>query len=294
MKTALALCLLLLAASLPLAAQELLVEYLEGALELKQGSRWTEVYIGESLPPQSVIRLEAGGFAELSAGSVTITLNQGGTYNTDTLFKSGQKVAAWNLGGVVNSKLSKLISPTSGTETATMGVRGDRMDSGELTWVEEGTEYLEEGKRLLAAGQVDEGIRRLEQGAEWAITDDERHEHLFYAAYGHSLKGESVVSLIMLEDMRVGPAARFFTDYVLLKGKLLIDSLAFEDALALFDQYLQHPDMGETTQVVHYLSAVCYQGLDKGQQARRSLEAAHKIDPNSEYGRSAQQMMGSL
>ncbi|MBN1837662.1 MAG: tetratricopeptide repeat protein [Spirochaetales bacterium] len=294
MKTALALCMLLLAAALPLAAQELLVEYLEGTLELKQGSQWVEVYIGDSLSRGRVIRLESGGFAELSAGNVTVTLSEGGTYNTDSLFKSGQKVAAWNLGGVVNSKLSKLVSPVSGGETATMGVRGDRMDSGELTWVEEGTEYLAEGKKLLAQGQVEEGIRRLEEGAEWALTEEERNEHLFYAAYGHSLQGESAVSLIMLEDMRVGPAARFFTDYVLLKGKLLIDNLAFEDALALFDQYLAHPDMGETTQVVHYLAAVCHHGLDRPQQARQSLEAAYKIDPNSEYGRSAKQMMGSL
>jgi len=294
MKTALVLCVVILAAALPLTAQELLVEYLEGTLELKQGARWVELYIGDSLSPGNVIRLGARGFAELSAGDVTITLSQAGTYNTESLLKSGQKVAAWNLGGVVNSKLSKLMAPTSQTETAAMGVRGSAQGTEELTWVEEGAEYLEEGKKLLVAGKLDEGITRLKEGAEWALTDEERSEHLFYAAYGHSLKGESAVSLIMLEDMRVGSAAHFFTDYVLLKGKLLIDSLAFEDALALFGQYLEHPDMGETTQVVHYLAAVCYQGLNRHQQARRSLEAAYQIDPASEYGRWAERMMGSL
>jgi hypothetical protein len=294
MKTAVIIGLLVVALSLPVGAQELLIEYLEGTLELKQGTGWVELYIGDSVPPGSLIRLEVNGFAELSTGGVTVNLSEGGTYNTDSLLKSGQKVAAWNLGGVVNSKLSKLISGGSEGQTAVMGVRGEAQGGEELTWVEEGAEYLEEGKKLLVAGRLDEAIAKLEEGADWAFTDEERNEHLFYAAYGHSLKGESAVSLIMLEDMRLDSSSSFFTDYVLLKGKLLIDSLAFEDALELFGEYLKHPDMGETTQVIYYLSAVCYQGLDRGAQARQSLEAAYKIDPSSEYGRAAQQMMRSL
>ena len=294
MKTALVVSLLILALSLPLGAQELLIEYLEGTLELKEGAGWVELYIGDSVPPGSLIRLGANGFAELSGGGVTINLSEDGTYNTENLLKSGQKVAAWNLGGVVNSKLSKLLSGGGEGQTAVMGVRGAAQEGEELTWVEEGAEYLEEGKRLLAEGHVDEAIAKLKEGAEWAFTEDERTAYLFYTAYGHFLKGESAVSLIMLEDMRVDSSFDFFTDYVLLKGKLLIDSLAFEDALALFGEYLKHPDMGETTQVVYYLSAVCYQGLDRGAQARQNLEDAYKIDPSSEYGRAARQMMGSL
>jgi tetratricopeptide (TPR) repeat protein len=293
MKTALCLCLLLTAA-LPLAAQELRIEYLEGTLEVQRAAGWVELYTGDSIPPGSVIRLGEHGLAELSAAGVTINLNERGTYDTDALLKSGRKVAAWNLGEVVNSKLSRLVSPGSQGQTAVMGVRGAAQGSEQLTWVDEGSANLQEGKTLLVEGRLDEAIRTLEEGADWALTDEERQEYLFYAAWGHSLKGEGAVALIMLEDMRPGTQAPFFTDYVLLKGKLLIDSLAFEDALQLFGEYLKHPDMGETTQVVHYLSAVCYQGLDRPQQARQSLEAAYQIDPKSEYGRAAERMRGSL
>ena len=52
---------IVLGAVIPFTAQELLVEYIEGTLELKQGARWTEVYIGDLLAPGSVIRLEANG-----------------------------------------------------------------------------------------------------------------------------------------------------------------------------------------------------------------------------------------
>jgi hypothetical protein len=52
--------------------------------------------------------------------------------------------------------------------------------------------------------------------------------------------------------------------------------------------------MGETTQVVYFLSAVCQQGLDNKTQAQKFLQDAVKIDASSEYGQAAQRMMGSL
>jgi tetratricopeptide (TPR) repeat protein len=175
-----------------------------------------------------------------------------------------------------------------------MGVRGAAADQGELTWIEEGGEFMEKGKQLLKEGLFAEAIPVFKDGADWALTEDERSEYMFYTAYAHSLKGDSAVALIMLEDMHPGQDASIFTDYVLLKGKLLIENLAFEDALDLFSEYLKHPDMGETTQVVYFLSAVCHQGLDNRARAQKYLQDAVKIDASSEYGRAAQRMMGNL
>ncbi len=294
MKRASAFVLLILIAAIPLFAEDLLIEYVEGTLEIKERAIWAELYIGDMIPENSLIRLSGNGFAELSTRAFTITLSDDGTYNTQSLLRSGQKIASWDIGSVVNSKLLKLIAPGEQGQTAVMGVRGAAADEDQLTWVEEGGEYLEKGKQLLVDGLFDEAIPVFKEGADWALTAEERYEYLFYAAYAHSLKGDNAVALIMLEDVEAGIDSPFFPDYVLLKGKLLIENLAFEDALSLFAQYLKYPDMGETTQVVHFLSAVCYQGLDKIGEARKSLEAAYKIDTSSEYGRAAQRMMGSL
>ena len=294
MKRFVLLACLILFASLPLLAKDLLVEYVEGILELKEGANWAELNIGDMIPENSLIRLSGNGFAELSTQAFTVTLSDDGTYNTQSLLRSGQKIASWDIGSVVNSKLSKLITPGEQGQTAVMGVRGAAADEDQLTWVEEGGEYLEKGKQLLIDGLFDEAIPVFKEGAEWALTDEERYEHLFYTAYAHSQKGENAVALMMLEDMEAGIDSPFFPDYVLLKGKLLIENLGFNDALSLFTQYLKYPDMGETTQVVHFLSAVCYQGLDKTAEARKSLEAAYKIDTSSEYGRAAKRMMGNL
>lgn len=294
MKRASAFVLLILIAAIPLLAEDLLVEYVEGTLEIKEGATWSELYIGDLIPENSLIRLSGNGFAELSTPAVTVTLSDDGTYNTRNLLRSGQKIASWDIGSVVNSKLSKLITPGEQGQTAVMGVRGAAAAKDQLTWVEEGGEYLEKGKKLLADGHLDEAIPVFKEGADWALTEEERYEHLFYAAYAHSLKGDNAVALIMLEDMQLGSDAPIFTDYVLLKGKLLIENLAFADALDLFSEYLKHPDMGETTQVVYFLSAVCHEGLDNKDQALKFLQDAYKIDANSEYGRAAKRMMGSL
>ena len=294
MKRASAFVLLILIAAIPLFAEDLLIEYVEGTLEIKERAIWAELYIGDMIPENSLIRLSGNGFAELSTRAFTITLSNDGTYNTQSLLRSGQKIASWDIGSVVNSKLLKLIAPGEQGQTAVMGVRGAAADEDQLTWVEEGGEYLEKGKQLLVDGLFDEAIPVFKEGADWALTAEERYEYLFYAAYAHSLKGDNAVALIMLEDMQLGSEAVFFTDYVLLKGKLLIENLAFADALDLFSEYLKHPDMGETTQVVYFLSAVCHQGLDNTDQAQKYLQNSYKIDNNSEYGQAAKRMMGSL
>lgn len=294
MKRAATIVLLIIIAAIPLVADDLLVEYVEGILELKEGSSWVELYIGDTVPENGMIRLSDNGFAELSTRNVTVMLSDDGTYDTRSLLRSGQKIASWDIGGVVNSKLSKLLGPGQQGETAVMGVRGAAGDQEELTWVEEGEEFMEKGKELLAEGLFDEAIVAFKEGADWALTEDERSEYLFYAAYAHSLKGDNALALIMLEDMALGSGSHIFTDYMLLKGKLLIENLAFADALDLFSLYLKHPDMGETTQVVYFLSAVCHQGLDNNTQAQKYLQDAIKINASSEYGKAAQRMIGSL
>jgi len=294
MKRAAITVLLILFAVIPSLAEDLLLEYVEGFLELKEGSSWVELYIGDTIPENSLIRLSDDGFAELSTRTITVTLSEAGTYETGALLRSGQKIAAWDIGSVVNSKLSKLVGPGQQGETAVMGVRGAAADEGELTWVEEGGEFMERGKQLLQEGLFDEAIPVFRDGADWALTEEERNEYLFYAAYAHSLKGENALALIMLEDMQLAYGSENFTDYVLLKGKLLIENLAFNDALDLFAEYLKQPDMGETTQVVFFLSALCYQSLDNTTQARKHLRDAIQIDAGSEYGQAAQGMLGSL
>ncbi len=293
-RTSLLVIFLLSAILLPLCADELMVEYLEGILEVGQGSNWIEVDIGDTIPQNSYLRLSDNGLAELSAGAITITLNQDGTFSAETLLASGREVAAWDITSLVNSKLGRLISPGKQQGDAVMGVRGDAASEEELTWMEEGEEYLEQGKELIRTGHYKEAREALQEGADYCFSDEEKEEYNFYIASAYALEGKSAPALLMLTDIKTGSSAPYYSDYVLLKGKLLIEGMAYKKALLLFNEYLKNPDRSETTQLIHFLSALCNQRLEKRQDAIRNLEAAYKINNTSEYGRAAKKMMDNL
>ena len=294
-RTSLLVIFLMLIAILPTAAENLMVEYLEGILEVDQGSNWIEVDIGDTIPQNSYLRLSDNGLAELSAGAITITLNQDGTFSAENLLSSGREVAAWNISSLVNSKLGRLISPDQQQGTAVMGVRGAAAgEEEELTWVEEGEEYLEQGKELIRTGDYKEAREVLQEGADYSFSNEEKEEYNFYIASAYTLEGKSAPALLMLTDMKTESSAPYYSDYVLLKGKLLIESLAYKKALLLFDQYLKKPDRSETTQLIYFLSALCNQRLENRRDAISNLEAAYEINNSSEYGRAARRMMANL
>jgi tetratricopeptide (TPR) repeat protein len=294
MKALVGILLYLTAASVSTSAEELTVEYLDGMLEIQEDSEWTELDIGDTIPEGSRLRLSDDGLAELSAGRITITLNQDGSYKTEELLEAGKKVASWNIGSVVNSKLKRLIAPDQQAQTAVMGVRGAAQDDEELTWIDEGEQYLQQGREFLLAEDYEAAAATFLEGADFLFDDLERQEYLFYAAYSYAQLGSNAQALSLLEEVVPEADVSYFVDYVLLAGKLLIESLAFEDALNLFDAYLSKPDGGETTQVVYFLSALCLQGLGNHREALKSLETAYEIDKDSIYGIAAQQMMTDL
>lgn len=155
-------------------------------------------------------------------------------------------------------------------------------------------EYLEQGKELIRTGDYKEAREALQEGADYSFSDEEKEEYNFYIASAYALEGKSAPALLMLTDMKTESSAPYYSDYVLLKGKLLIEGLAYKKALLLFDQYLKKPDRSETTQLIYFLSALCNQRLENRRDAISNLEAAYEINNSSEYGRAARRMMDNL
>jgi tetratricopeptide (TPR) repeat protein len=286
--------LLILITAIPLAAEDLLVDYVEGTLEIQEGLGWFELYIGDTVPENSTIRLSDDGFVELSTRTVTVTLSDDGTYDTRSLLQSGRKIASWSIGSVVSNRLDRLINPPQKGEVAGLGSRAERKTQDLPEMSDPFKDSIKDGKQLLGSNLFDEAISMFQEAADEAVFEEEIFEARFYEAYAHSLKGDNTPALKILKDMQPDSNAGIFTEYVLLKGKLLIENLAFADALELFSEYLKHPDMGETTQVVYFLMAVCHQALDDDAQAEKFLRDAINIDASSEYGRAAQRMLQSL
>ena len=192
---------ILLTSVLPMSAEEFLVEYLEGILEVKEASSWATVEIGDTIPAESYLRFSDNGFAELSTGNITITLNVDGTYSTEELLRSGKVVASWKIGDLVNSKLKKLISsgPTS-RQSAVLGVRGAAQDEQSLEWIDDSDEYLKKG-------DLEAAIATFLEGADYSFSEQEKQEYLFFTAYGYAERGSNALALKNLVEVSPEPDA---------------------------------------------------------------------------------------
>ena len=154
-------------------------------------------------------------------------------------------------------------------------------------------EALSEGRSLLEAGRLDEALKVLQDALKMAYPGE---EGIFYYYIASAYSGQQRTSLALrtLERAQLEPQEPLYADLVLLKGQLLLESLAFADALALFEgQLALNPD-GSFAQALLILSSYSYQGLGRSQGAREALQKAVSLDSSSELGREAARLLTQL
>jgi Flp pilus assembly protein TadD len=288
---------LFLLAALGAAAQDLQVAYTEGLVELAAGAGWKELAPGDRLPANARIRLAEDGFVELAQGVTRLSVSQPGVYQVADLVAASKKVASWQLGKVVSGKLKGAVAGVAkGDGTAAMGARGAAAGApATVEWVEASgsEEALAEGRSLLEAERFDEALKVLQDALREAYAGEEGIFY-YYIASAYSRQQRTALALRTLERARIEPQEPMYTDLVLLKGQLLLESLAFTDALALFDSQLALNPEGGFAQALLILSAYSYQGLGRSQGAREALEKAVNLDSSSELGREAAHLLTQL
>jgi tetratricopeptide (TPR) repeat protein len=277
------------------AAQDLQVAYTEGLVEMAAGGTWKELYPGDRLPANARIRLSADSFAELSQAATRLTVSQPGVYLVADLVAASKKVASWKLSQVVGGKLKGAVAGGArGDSTAAGGVRAKQAAPEAVEWVEStgSQEALEEGRSLLAEERFAEALKAFQDAlqaypGEEAIFD-------YYIALTYSRQQRTVPALRTLERAHIEPQEAVYYDSILLKGQLLLESLAFTDALALFDSQLARNPDGAFAQALLILSAYSCQGLGRIQGAREALQKAVNLDSSSELGREAADLLAKL
>jgi len=288
---------LFLLAALGAAAQDMRVDYTEGLVELASGGSWKELAPGDRLPANARIRLAKDAFVELVQGSTRIAVSQPGVYLAADLVASSKKVASWQLGKVVSAKVKGTVAGGArGEGTAAMGTRGGQAGaSATVEWVEASgsEEALSEGRSLLEAGRLDEALTVLQDALKEAYPGEEG-VFFYYIASAYSGQQRTSLALRTLERARIEPQEPLYTDLVLLKGQLLLESLAFADALALFESQLALNPDGGFAQALLILSSYSCQGLGRSQGAREALQKAVSLDSSSELGREAARLLTQL
>jgi len=177
-----------------------------------------------------------------------------------------------------------------------MGVRGAAAESGaEIEWIEAGgsAELLQEGLALLEKTRYSEALDVFNEGLSISYGEEEQL-FLYYVGYTQSLDRQFALALNTLERVEVDPQSSYYSDLILLRGRMLIESLAFEEALEFFKTHTNRYPEGDLTQAVLLLSSYCYRGLDDTFQALQVLQRVRDLNPDSALGIEAQRLMEEL
>jgi tetratricopeptide (TPR) repeat protein len=232
--------------------------------------------------------------AELSSGTMRITLGEAGTYLVSQLTDGSHQVSSWGIVQMVRGKIRNLFRGQPEIESTAMGVRAEEMDDDiGFEWMDEEEDAVEQGKILLEEQQYEESIGYFEEALELA-DDRSRSVYLFYMGYAYAMIGKTGLAMRHLNEIEPSHLMAHYGDYVLLKGQLLLEGQAYQAALELFDAFVKRCPDHENSQSVYFLSAFCNSQLGRKAEARELLRRAYDIDPSSETGRQAESMLDSL
>lgn len=290
-----AFALLLVIAVAPVAAQPIIADYVEGAVEARGGGGWEPVRIGERLAAEAEVRLDDGAYAELSRGPSTIRLTRAGTYRLGRLFDRARRNRSVGLAAMIRDRLEQLTAADRRQEDPTAaGVRGDDAGAADLMWVggEEADELIEEGISLLAEADYDTARARFGEAYDFAESDAQAARARFYLGYVSYLEGDLRAALSLFDEVSLGPGDAGYDTFVLTRAQALVESFAYADAERLLSSYLEtEPADAGNRQSALLLRALARDGRGRDQAARGDLTAAQEIDPDSQPGRMAAQLL---
>jgi tetratricopeptide (TPR) repeat protein len=272
------------------------VDYVYGSVEMRADGRWQPVEIGSTISGSSSLRLSPGAVAELSSGSVRITLGEAGTYFVSELTNSSRQVSSWGIVQTVRNKIRNLFLGLPEGESAAMGTRAGPVETSDdlgFEWMDEEEDAAEQGKALLEEQRYEESVEYFEEALELA-DEPSRSLYLFYIGYAYAMADKTGPAMYYLNEIEPSHLMAHYGDYVLLKGQLLLEGQAYQAALELFDTFLQRYPDHENSQSVYFLSAFCNNQIGRKAEARELLRRAYALDPTSETGRKAQSMLDSL
>jgi hypothetical protein len=218
------------AATLCLSAVPLTVSWADGKVDLKNGTSWAAVNMGDQIDSASTIRLSKGASVELSDGKRKVSLTAEGTYTLDNMLKKGA-VASRNNANALN-KLGKLVDPQASVSSTTVAaVRGAAIEPAKDTtaWqsdVDVNT-IMEEGRELVRAGDYSSAALKFGEAVEVA-EGVEKDSAMYSQAWALAAADSQAQSVKILRAMPstgnwAGPRA-------LLLARLDIDSGANAEA----------------------------------------------------------------
>lgn len=274
-------------------AQNLGVSYLEGEVQVRSGSSWSVLGIGDSVPLTASVRLSAQAYLQLKGMGMDIALTRPGTYVVQNIVAARKTTSAGSSGSAVAGALRYLVFGPATQQGTTSGARAaEKGKTEEEAWVESSAEvFLEAGKGLIKSGQYDKAIEQLRQALESAA-ETEAPEIQFYLGYASSMTGDVHQAWKTVADLRPSGSEAWASDFILLKAKLLEDASAYEEAIALLKRYEQGLSRdAQRAQFYYFLLGLGYRGAGDSENAKKALSRTVEISKESDIGKSAREIL---
>jgi len=280
--------LLLFFAASAVVAQEVSVDYLDGRLSIEAGTEWTDLFMGAKVPASARLLLGEASVAELDAGGLRILLSRAGAIDLADVLQRARSNPASNMFSRVGTTIGSIIDTdqiasfggtTSGVRSrqgpgTVSGVRSfeKSMPAPEDLFPEEpgasdaataefakpdpvqNAMTLLAKKEFLRAAAAFASLARDSSGMQ--------HERFVYLeAYSHAVSGELPAALKLLLSIPDDTELVGDAGYVLFRGSLLMQSLRWNDALALFAAHEQKLDGGSPIPAVQNLIDLCREAI---------------------------------
>ncbi len=208
--------------------KELVLRYAESSVRLKDQDGWITLSLGESIPFDSVIAIEADGIVDFSSATESFVLGKKGIYHLAAIAVDRKDA----LSNPVGAKLLSLFgAETVRKKPAVMGVRGDKVSTVEL--------QLREAQEAIESGDFDAAASIANSALE--DEDDSRQALVYISSLSLCKLGREREALKRLRQEDLDPFQTYFKPLAVLYLSLLLqygDPSDYEDELALLKPFL--------------------------------------------------------
>lgn len=284
-------------------AQDVLVEYVEGVVDVRDGGAWNEVFIGDSVPTNATIRVGATGMVELRSAGKTFLLSQAGSYQLASIVEATQRNERVGVGAIARQRIRSFVGEQTSSDAVVAGVRASEAATrDEVDWAggESVPELIAIGVSELDAGNYEDAYYTFYDAWEFAGSE-ELPRAQFYLGYSAYLIGEGSAALRYLRDPAPDPTTEYYDDHILTLAQIQVESFAFADAIDLLNPFIESVGAGDTEdadvptlQAAYLLAGLAYDGLGDGESARDNFQAAYELDPESDNAAVATALIDSL
>jgi len=288
---------LILISTTALSAQSIQVAFLQGkAFSVTSNTVTTPIAIGASISSDATIKLEKNSLLELqTSNGQKLTLRNAGAYSVQNLIRKAQTLPPNQVGKALSAGVAAIVGGKTVNQSATAGVRGDAQDGATVEFVDSNAQaYKSSGNSYLKAGKFPEATKQFKLALSAADTKEKPEIH-YLLAQAYLLLGDIRNADAEANAVQISGTKPWSDDLLLLKARIDVETFAYEDALSLLSTRAAalKKDTNRAS-LFHFISGVAYFGVDQNAQAKENLDRVVAIEPGSELGKTASQILKTL